>query len=60
MDGVHDWDNLAVGSLPLCLFTMIEGLLHYTRYQDRGRQQEVYDIVLMSFMPFFQAPVAIH
>ena len=60
MDGVYDWDNLAVGSLSLCSRTGIEGLLYYTRYQDRGRQQEVYDIILISFMPIFQAAEAIH
>ena len=60
VDGVHDWDNMAVDSLPWCLFTMIEGLLHCTRYQDRGRQQEIYDIVSMPFMPIFQAAEAVH
>ena len=39
---------------------MTEGLLYYTRYQDRGRQQEIYDIVWMSFMPKFQAVEAAH
>ena len=55
MDGVYDWDHLAVGSLSLCSRTGIEGLLYCTRYQNRGRQQEVYDIILMSFMPILQA-----
>ena len=59
MDGIHDWDNMAVGPLALCSLTVVEGLLRYTRYQDRGWQQELHDIISMSFMPIFQAAEAI-